>query len=353
MVQEKIKAQLQYIEQVNRQENERYGSRDLEELGVESPLTSEAVKEHVTNLNRTLEKKDDTPGVKSKKVISRAVQEIERKLMPKLEKYEEQERMLAGRNSCGRTDPEATVFRMKDGQLLPAYNILFGTQRQFILNYTLHQRKASESDALVAHLEHGHQVLDQYPGLVMGDCAFGSEENYAFLARNRIGNYLKYNTFHFEETKKYRRNQYRKENFSYDGKTDTYQCPEGRTLVLKQNREITTDDGYVMRAKSYQSVDCAQCPVGSLCKRGDGNRSIWINPTLDEHRAEARANLTSDRGIALRRQRGIDVEPSIGDIKYNQGYNRCRLRGQAKVNVEIGLLSIAHNTKKIAALSIN
>ena len=364
MVQEKIKAQLTYIDQVAQEENERYGDRDLEELGHESQLTSERVKEHVAKLNSTFNESKQHTGSsisgsggtaegKNQNAIAKAVKEIETKLVPKLEKYEEQEKILAGRNSYSRTDPSATVFRMKDGQLLPAYNILFGTQRQFIVNYTLHQKKASENDALIAHLEHGQKLLEQFPRLVMGDSAFGSEENYAFLAQHAIGNYLKYNTFHFEGTKKYRTNPYRKENFSYDSTTDTYRCPEGRPLVFKETREVKTDNGYTIRVKIYQSINCDDCLVATLCKRGLSNRTIQINPTLDAYRAQARANLTSEKGLLLRKQRGVDVEPPIGDLKFNQGYERCRLRGENKVNVEIGLLSIAHNTKKVAQMSVN
>ena len=354
MVQEKIKAQLQYIDQLNGEENERYGDRDLEELGNESQLTSQEVKEHVAKLNAALtEAKHDTPEANKEKAIAKATKEIETKLVPKLEKYEDQEQILAGRNSYSQTDTDATCFRMKDGQLLPAYNILFGTQFQFILNYSLHQQKASESDAFIPHLHHGHQILKQFPPLVMGDSAFGSEENYALLARLGIANYLKYNTFHFETTNKYQMNIYRKENFVYENGSDSYRCPEGRTLPFKELRQVKTDNGYHSEVRMYQSTDCSGCPVAGLCKRGDGNRTIQINPTLDGYRAQARANLNSERGIALRKRRGIDVEPMIGDIKFNQGYRRCRLRGQEKVNIEIGLLSIAHNTKKVALRTVN
>lgn len=116
---------------------------------------------------------------------------------------------------------------------------------------------------------------------------------------------------------------------------------------------MKTDNGYMTTVNIYQSQDCSRCPVAALCKRGVGNRTIQVNSTLDAFRQQARANLNSERGIALRKQRGIDIEPSIGDIKFNQGYHRCRLRGQPKVNVEIGLLSIAHNARKIAQHMVN
>jgi transposase len=342
-VQHKINELLEQIERTNTEEQERYGDRNLEELGEEATLTSDAVKEQTQRLNEILQRTTAAP-----KPTVKALKEITTKLLPKLEHYEQQEKTLAGRNSYARTDPDATVFRMKDQQLLPAYNLLLGTQDQFVLNYSFHQRKASESDAFIAHLVRCHQLLGQYPSLVMGDSAYGSEENYHFLAHHQIGSYLKYNTFHLEQQRKYRSNPYRKENFAYDQTTDSYQCPQGRQMPFKQSRRILTDNGYQTFARLYQCVDCQGCPVASQCKRGEGPRSILINPTLEAYRAQARSNLNSEMGILLRKQRGADVEPVFADIKFNQGYHRCRLRGQAKVNVEIGLLSIAHNMKKVA-----
>jgi transposase len=340
-VQEKIKDLLLKIERTNQQENEHYGSRDLEELGENSTLTTNTVKEQVARLNQVV------ATTTAPKQTAKALREIETKLLPKLERYEHQERTLAGRNSYARTDPDATVFRAKDGQLLPAYNILMGTQQQFIINYSLHQKRASESDAFPVHLAHLHGLLRRYPNLVMADSAYGSEENYALLNEHKIGNYLKYNTFHLEQTKKYRMNPFRKDNFSYRATEDTYICPQGRLVTFKELKAITTNNGYKTSGRLYQCVDCRDCAVAIQCKRGVSNRTILINPTLDAYRAQARSNLNSKLGLALRKQRGIDVEPPFGDLKFNQAYTRCRLRGQPKVNVEIGLLSIAHNIKKI------
>ena len=358
--QQKIKELLTKIQRVNDEENQRYGDNDLEELGEHSTVTSDDVKEQVARLNETLQSKTPPkstvkPACSSRLRLAeaertgRAVKKLETKLLPKLEKYEQQEQTLAGRNSYAKTDTDATAFRTKDGQLLPAYNLLIGTQRQFIVNYSFHQKRASETDGLTHHMERLHQQLGCYPALVMGDSAYGSEENYAFLAQRQIGNYLKYNTFHLEQKRSYRADPYRKENFAFDAATDTYRCPQGRRLTFKQVKQITTDNGYLTTARLYQCESCHGCPVASQCKRGKGDRTIQINPTLEAYRAQAWANLNSEDGIALRKQRGVDVEPPFGDIKFNQGYQRCRLRGQAKVNVEIGLLSIAHNTKKIAS----
>ena len=53
--------------------------------------------------------------------------------------------------------------------------------------------------------------------------------------------------------------------------------------------------------------------------------------------------------IKKRKQRCHDVEPVFAAIKNNHHFNRMMLRGIEKVNVETGLLALAHNIgKKVA-----
>ena len=56
--------------------------------------------------------------------------------------------------------------------------------------------------------------------------------------------------------------------------------------------------------------------------------------------------LASEQGIAKRKQRCWDVEAVFGNIKHNMNFKRFILRGIDKVNVEIGLIAMAHNLKK-------
>jgi hypothetical protein len=72
-----------------------------------------------------------------------------------------------------------------------------------------------------------------------------------------------------------------------------------------------------------------------------------VNPHLDQWRAQARALLESDHGRSLYRRRVIEPETCFADLKHNQRFRRFHLRGKDKVNVEVGLLGIAHNIKKL------
>jgi transposase len=280
------------------------------------------------------------------------------KLLPALAGYDEQHRLLGDdRNSYSKTDHDATFTRMKDQTLRPAYTVMIGTQGQFILNYSIHQ-KPSDTVAFIPHMkkfatvvEHTdilkHSPLLTAPMAVIGDSAFGSQENYEYLETAKIEPYLKYNAFHPEQTRKYRNDPYRKEAFVYEKQADHYRCPEGRVLPFVGTRSNETSTGFKQRLHVYQSQDCSGCPGHARCAKSKEHREFTVNRPLEVHKARARELLNSDTGWELRRKRGTDVETVFADLKQNQGFRRFHLRGKEKVNVELGLLSIAHNLKKI------
>lgn len=264
-----------------------------------------------------------------------------------MEHYEQQESLLGERNSYSKTDPDATFIRMDGNQLKPAYNVIISTEDQFITNYTVSQN-AADSVGFVEHVEKIKKRGDKYlPKKYVGDSGFGNEENYEKLDELAIASYLKFNNFHYEQTRAFQENPFLKEHFLYDPQQDYYLCPQGRRLVLKGETTITTKTGYKSQVKIYQCVGCDGCPFKDKCCRSQSNRTIEVREKLEKYKDQARDNLTSEAGIQLRKQRNVDVEPVFGDWKYNQGYRRLRLRGEDKVIVEIGWLSVSHNICKI------
>ena len=120
----KIKELLKYIDEVNEEENRRYGDKDLEELGQEAEeITSERIKEEVKRLNEIINEIDEQEGKKKntkKKKLKKTVEQLNKKLIPKLEKYEQQDKKLKGRGSYSKTDEDATFIRTKTNQIVPA-----------------------------------------------------------------------------------------------------------------------------------------------------------------------------------------------------------------------------------------
>ena len=71
---------------------------------------------------------------------------------------------------------------------------------------------------------------------------------------------------------------------------------------------------------------------------------------LKAWRQLASQNLTSQEGLKLRSQRGVEVESVFGRLKEDWGFRRFLLSGIDKVKTEFGLLCIAQNMAKLAVL---
>lgn len=349
---EKLKAFLRDAERVSAKENEEYGDRDLEEMGEEAVFSAEDVAALAANLNEriaALEKDDGSE--EGKKKLKKQVQLVEKDLLVRKKKYEQQRLVLGARNSFSKTDPEATFMRMKEdpmrnGQLKPGYNVQIGTENGYVLGYDIFPNP-TDSKTLKPHLERMERRLGALPKRLIADAGYGSSENYAYLARNGVEAYVKYNTFHKEATRKWKTDPYRSEHWPYDPQKDCYRCPEGKELTRVGVSSVTTEAGYRQRIAYYRCESCEGCPRKSACTNAAGDRTIQRNEEMLTLRKAARERLLSDEGTALRKRRAVENETVFGEIKSNWGFRRFHLRGMKKVAVEWGLLAFGYNIKRL------
>jgi transposase len=271
-----------------------------------------------------------------------------------LDKYEAQEKILAGRSSYSKTDSDATFMRMKDdhmknGQLKAAYNVQISTSNQFIVDYSIHPNP-TDTTTLPKHVEQHKSAYSQYPESLTADAGYGSEQNLQYIEDNNIDGYVKYPGFDKQQSAGY----YKKDPFAaaqlhYNQQKDCIYCPMGQQMNCIGNYERTTSTGFVQTIKRYQAQNCNGCPLRGVCHQSKHNRIIEINHNLNRHKAIAKEKLNTEQGIEKRKQRCWDVEPVFGNIKSNHKFNRFMLRGKKKVTIEFGLLALAQNIRKKAA----
>lgn len=354
---ERISALLGDIRALQLEEDLAYGRGDLRELGSGDPVTvvldSEGVKGHLVSLHKLVEqeaaRQQGTNKARVRQLASLGDKlEKERE---KLIKYEHQESVLGERNSYAQTDPDATMLLLKDERLLPAYNVQHTTSQQYIVNYTI-AHNGSDSPTLPAHLD---KMEARFEGLVRpeetslgADAGYGSEENYADLEGRDIKAYVKYPLWYQEESGELAKKRFRRENWPYDAQSDTYTCPNGRTLDFKQEERRTSENGYKKTVRIYECQNCENCPFSDECKKSEAQkRTVMHSEKGEAYKAKAKALLDSERGKEVRGNRPIEVESAFGDIKYNMKHDRFVLRGKEKVYVEYGLLAIGHNLRKV------
>ena len=355
---ERIEGLLKDVQALQAAEDASYGTRHLESMGegkdVNIVLNSEQVKSHMQSLQSLIAQKaeqgQDKTEQKQVQQLNRLSKELAKEAV-KIEKYEQQEAILDGRNSYNKTDNDATMLRMKDEQLLAAYNVQHSTDNQYVTNYTVGQT-ASDSPTLPGHLDKFEQRLEGIAKPeqqnVVSDAGYGSEENYADLEKRGLAAYVKYPLFYQEQTGEILKSKFRRENFPYDAQNDTFTCPNKRTLIFDHEEKVKTKTGYEREIRVYQCESCQDCPFAAECKKTEhGERSVQMSPKGEVYKAKAKAKLTSEKGIEFRKKRSIEVESVFGDLKYNMKHERFILRSLEKVYVEYGLLAIAHNLRKV------
>ncbi len=272
-----------------------------------------------------------------------------------LDKYEQQEKILAGRNSYSKTDTDATFMRMKEdhmknGQLKPGYNLQVSSNNQYIVDYSIHQTTA-DTTTLEPHLDEHKEQYGQYPNIVVADAGYGSEQNYVYLEANDMEGYVKYNYFDKDQHNAYlKKHPFAADQLYYNKEQDRYYCPMGQPMQNIGTTNKTTVTGFKQNVTRYQVANCEGCPLRGACHKSKENRIIEINHALNEHKRKATERLTSEKGIYHRKRRPVDVEPVFGNIKSNHGFRRFMLRGKEKVAIEAGLLALAQNLRKKSSL---
>ncbi|WP_047155223.1 IS1182 family transposase [Aneurinibacillus tyrosinisolvens] len=332
------------IEEATQQDEQAEREKDLQEKLEEAPITSEKIAETVKKLEKRLEQ---DPKNRTLKKVKR---QLEKDLLPRKQKYEEQKATLGERNSFSKTDKEATFMRMKDdhmknGQLKPGYNVQIGTEGQFITGFSLHQR-AGDPGCLIPHFE----LLEQYnrpkPKALIADSGYGSEENYAYCEEKKIEAYVKYNTIDKEQTKAWKKQTGRLENMTYDEELDEWICANNKRLTFTYEKRRKTENGYVSTQRTYLCTECPHCPFQSSCAKGKDTKSIAVSLQNQKQRKEVRDRLATAEGKKKYKKRKVEVEPVFGHIKHNRHFSRFSLRGLFKNTADWGLLCIAHNLKK-------
>jgi transposase len=308
-----------------------------------TPTDPEKVKQTIEQIDRALRASEDVPS-KVKQKLNYA----KRKWPTKLEEYAKAEELLQERNSMSKTDPDATFMRMKEdhmknGQLKPGYNLQISTSDQYILCYSLHQ-SSNDFNTLPVHLERFEAMHNCLPKDLTADAGYGSEDNYALLEKKVITAYVKYPYYDKEAQGKLK--DFDVNALHYNETSDCFYCPMGQPMTnVGQYIEKETKKTITL----YQAQNCRGCPIRSVCHKSKGNRTLKINHELIRHRKKAKELLNSKEGQILRKKRSIDVEPTFGNIKQNKNFKRFNLRGINKATIEIGLIAIAHNLKKMAA----
>ena len=130
--------------------------------------------------------------------------------------------------------------------------------------------------------------------------------------------------------------------FEYVKETDSWRCPDGRFLVLKETL-MTNGQPSLWR---YICQSCEGCSSGAHClKHGEELRTLSIKEK-QLIRAEMRARLKKPEKQAIYRKRKWVAEQVIGQIKDGLGFRGVTMRGKEYARGQWLFTCAVHNVMK-------
>lgn len=323
-----------------------------EELGLSKSLIPDQVLQAVTTIFKQLRKKCKQKKIKfvygkgKRKTREQRDYELLKDWKEKLESYKKHLEIMGDyRNSYSKTDHDATFMRMKEdhmknGQLKPVYNIQLASASGFIIGENI-SHHPSDMYTLKPFLM---TLLENYQGKlekIVADAGYESEENYVYLAENKLTSYIKPSNYEKLKTRKYKKEQEFRESLKYDEKQDKYISQDGKEFIRCNDRYSKRKSGYITKTKIYRCFDWN--------KEGQKTKGIYISETFQKYREESLKNIKSDQGIEERLNRSIQAEGAFSKIKSGLNYNRFHHRGKENIISEICLLSMGLNLNKLAS----
>ncbi len=356
----RVSAMLEQIEAINADEQQIYGDKDLNELGLgqndqaridldkcDSQQISQRLDQQEDRLQKAVELlKHAQPSDKqsTKKLLSalRKIQNARKKELPKLQGYEEQLEGIGDyRNSYSKTDNDATFIKMKDGSIAPGYVSSISTNAQFVTGVHLYN-SSRETREFPVLIDQFHGQYNRYPALVVGDAAYGTANNLHYVEQREIVSYLKPQDYKID----YRDTALT--DLTYDQDKDVWICEQNKQFTFVK-AEIVTDYEHKREVRKYTCKECLGCSQAAKCIRtkDKSKRDMTYDPYLTPLRQKTVANLRSEDGNKLIKKRGIEPEAVFAFVKWNRKFSRFTVKSLRKCRAQLTMIFLGHNIGKM------
>lgn len=307
----------------------------------EELIRSNTLANAITNLKL---KKDKLNEITYKNVKKALIGLLEKTL-----EYEEKEETIGpNRKSYYKTDKDATAMALKadyysglGSNIHAAYNVQILVIKGLVFSYYVSQSRTDIND-FIDVIDVFAKFYGFWPTRICADAGYGSLDNYRYLEKHNIKNYVKHQSW---EGNKSARNP----DCYHLNKDDTIAC-------LNEHIGYETKLPYRHPRKAeavfYKVNGCNSCNWMPFCKRfmmrQDEDFKIFeVVKDLERYKYQSQNNLCSPKGIEMRVNRSIQVEGVFGIEKQDYGYVRFRRRGLEKVSTESMLNFLGLNIAKL------
>lgn len=243
-----------------------------------------------------------------------------------------------GKSSDKVTDPDARFMKTSEGALRPSYNSHIAVDTNQVIVAVEVSTCADDSVSFQRLVEQSQHHVRGSPEVVLTDGGYYSGSNVKHSVTAGYDWYVP-----VPQHSRVPDQQFEREAFVYNESTDRYQCPAGKTLPYRTSR---TRRGVTTRVYRGSVLTCGQCRLRPRCTK-KRYRELNISEFYHLER-KMHAKMSTESGRAIYGRRKCLVEPVFGNLKFNLGFTRFKLRSLAKVRGEFLLMCIAHNLKKLA-----
>lgn len=234
------------------------------------------------------------------------------------------------------TDPEARIMKQPDGGFAPSYNVQVNTDAANGLIVAVDvTQEGNDLNQLTSGIERIEQNLGKTPKQVVVDGGYVSRGNIVEMESRNVDLIAP----QCDEEGKAKSNydslgiskEYGKSQFVYDDSTNTYRCPQGKTLRLKSKGKR---ESKVLHLYCADRADCQSCVAKEQCcpnsKSGRTVQRIEELPQVLKFRKKMETESARD---IYRTRSQIAETPNLW-IKAKFGLRRFCVRGLRKVGME-------------------
>lgn len=239
------------------------------------------------------------------------------------------------------TDPDATLTTSRHNYPMePAYkqHTVSDDRCGVIVDVAVTTGEASEGQRLVETVERVHATTGVTVRTVTADAAYAHSMNYEALEQRKIQAVIP------PQPQQPRGTHLPSQRFKYDARRDVVRCPQGKIL----KRSSHQDNGWLYRACAQE---CRACPLRARCFSAKASaRTILI---VNGYEALLRARRRKQQGWTpewerLYQRHRWRVEGAHGEAKTQHGLRRAARRGLGNVAIQVYLIAVVMNLKRLA-----
>ena len=150
-----------------------------------------------------------------------------------------------------------------------------------------------------------------------------------------------------------------KNHFKANGEKFTLECPNKKSLTLKEKKFISTETitlpQETITVKRYewifQTDQCTKCPYNTECTCGKPFRKVKFK--LTENELEHMMKMSLEENKAIYSKRKHKIETVFGDWKYNDKFLQLNVNGLKNVECICGLLVVSQNIQTLTKYAKN